>query len=469
MAARDADFSRAAPRCRWLRSEPEAIQLIKGTPVRKPGSQSHRSDARQGHDSGVANTEGSAHALPPARALGLETPYTAAPVSLRPTLAAPAVPVRWANRSVVMTTMTLRGMARTGVALCAAALLQVLSGCTTTAVVLGAAGVASDTSVAWAVVKHLHAKLTEGDDVPCQRLDSVQRALNERCGAFVPGSLRVADLQHSTLQDCALAVAVREPRFWPALPEFIAKGASPEACAHSPLVELAQAHDCPDFESASPAVLQSLRWLAEVDARAIQHDVMRMLSCPNARRAGLDAALDTWLAQGGLDVGVVSFGPLGALDPGALGTPLARALEAQGHSAREALGSYDGVRPRGFELALRNSDWAALEWWLARAPELANRVPPVQGNQLAWLPLARVLGPDFLRDPASRADMVGFLLARGADPWQTLPYDRGTSVVQYARTLNSPLVGLLDPPAAPPTVLAASLATTATAPQPQPR
>jgi len=355
-----------------------------------------------------------------------------------------------------MAMMSSRVLRRAGAGLFAAALL-LLGGCTTAGALLGAAGVATDTSVGWEVVKHLHAKLTEGDDIPCQRLDSVQRAFNERCGAFVPGSLRVADLQHSALQDCALAVAVREPRFWPALPEFIAKGASPEACARSPLVELAQAQDCPDFESATPAVLRSLQWLAEVDARAIHHDVMRMLSCPNARRAGLDAALGVWLAQGSLDVGSVAFGPLGALDPAYLATPFARSLEAQGHTAREALGGFDGARPRGFELALRNSDWVALEWWLARAPELANRVPPAQGNQLPWLPLARVLTPNFLSDPASRAEMVEFLLARGADPWRTLPYDSGSTVVQYARTLKSPLLSLLDPPTAP-TLLAATLA-----------
>lgn len=354
-----------------------------------------------------------------------------------------------------MTTICFGALPKAWAALFAAALLLLLGGCTTTGLLLGAAGFATDTSMSWEVVKHLHAKLTEGDDMPCQNLDSAQRALNERCGAFVPGSLRGADLQHSALQDCALVVAVREPRFWPALPEFIAKGATPEACARSPLVELAQAQDCPDFERASPAVLQSLRWLAEVDARAIRHDVMRMLSCPNARRAGLDAALGTWLAQGSLDAGSVAFGPLGALDPTGLNTPFARALEAQGHTAREALGGFDGVRPRGFELALRRSDWAALEWWLARVPELANRVPPAQGNQLPWLPLARVLRPGFLDDPATRTDMVEFLLARGADPWRTLPYDNGSTVVQYARTLKSPLVGLLDPPATP-TMLAAT-------------
>jgi hypothetical protein len=44
--------------------------------------------------------------------------------------------------------------------------------------------------------------------------------------------------------------------------------------------------------------------------------------------------------------------------------------------------------------------------------------------------------------------MVRFLMARGANPWQKLPYDRGSSVVQYARSLNSPQLALLDPPEA---------------------
>jgi hypothetical protein len=54
----------------------------------------------------------------------------------------------------------------------------------------------------------------------------------------------------------------------------------------------------------------------------------------------------------------------------------------------------------------------------------------------------------------NQAAMVAFLLARGADPWQKLPFDAGSSVVQYARTLKSPLVALLDPPPAPPLVTA---------------
>ena len=336
-----------------------------------------------------------------------------------------------------------------------------LGGCTTTGLLLTAAGVATDTSMTWEIVKHVHAKMIEGGDMPCHRLDSVERALNVRCGAFVPGSIGVADLQGSKLQGCALTVAVRDPRFWPALPEFIAKGASPEGCSRSPLVELAQSaalarQACPDFAAASPVVLESLRWLADADARSIHHDVVRMLSCPSAVRAGLDRPLANWLAQGDLDVGKVAFGPLGALHPDYLGMPFAQALEARGHTARAGLGGFDGLQPRGFEVALRASHWAALDWWIGRVPELANRVPPVQGNQLPWVPLARVLTPDFLNHPASQTDMVAFLLAHGANPWQKLPYDAGSSVVQYARVLKSPQLALLDPPTLPaaPTLVA---------------
>ena len=51
-----------------------------------------------------------------------------------------------------------------------------LTGCTTTGIVLGVAGVATDTSVTWEIVKHIHAKATEGDPIPCMKLNSVQRA-----------------------------------------------------------------------------------------------------------------------------------------------------------------------------------------------------------------------------------------------------------------------------------------------------
>ena len=334
--------------------------------------------------------------------------------------------------------------------------LVALAGCSTPALLLGAAGVATDTSVTWEVVKHLHGKLTEGDDIPCQRLNSVQRAVNLRCGDFVPGSVRVADLRQSGLQDCPLGVAVRDPRLWPALPEFIEKGAWPQACAKAPLVELAQAEECPDFAGAPPAVHAALRRIADADARSVPPDVLRLLSCPSARLAGLDTVLDGWLAAGALDPGRLGFGALGALHPGHLNSALAQALEARGHTARAGFGGFAGPRTHGFELALRQGDRDALGWWLTRLPELANRVPAERANQLPWLPLARVLTPSFLDDPARRADLVGFLLARGADPWQRLPYDSARNVVQYAQTLNSPLVALLDPPRAAPTVVAST-------------
>ena len=294
------------------------------------------------------------------------------------------------------------------------------------------------------VVAHVHAQITEGEPVPCVRLNSVERALQPRCGAFVPGSLQAQDIAAPGLPVCPLTLAARDPQFWPVLPELLAKGASPEGCRESPLVALAQARPCPDFGAASPAERQALRWLAVADARAVHHDAMRMLSCPNARAAGLDAALDDWLAQGLLPAdGSLAFSPLAALDPQALPSPLSRALEAAGHGARAALGAYNGRLPGGFDAALRGSHWAALDWWLARLPELANRVPPARANQLPWVPLAQVLTPSYVADPAQQRALVAYLLARGADPWRALPHEPSRSVVSYAHELHSPLAALL--------------------------
>ena len=323
------------------------------------------------------------------------------------------------------------------------ALVGLLAACSPVGLLISATGVATDTSVTWDIVKHVHAKLTEGDPTPCLRLDSVERALNPRCGAYTPGSLKGDDVRATHLQGCVLDVAVRDPRLWPTLPDLLARGADPSGCAESPLLVLARAPGCPDFGAASPAVLAALRTLAETDDRAVQHDVMRLLSCPSAVSVHLDRSFDTWLARGDLDPGTVAFGPLGALQPGYLESPFARTLEARGHTARAGLGGYDGVQPRGFELALRQSDWAALDWWLARVPELANRVPPMQGSQLPWQPLARVLTPTFLVYPQTQPDMVRFLMARGADPWRKLNYDAGISIVQYAHGLNPGIEALM--------------------------
>src|SRR5450631_84810 len=81
--------------------------------------------------------------------------------------------------------------------------LLATGGCTTTSMLLSAAGMASDSSVAWDIVKHIHAKLSEGDPAPCGLLDSVERALSPRCGAFVPDSLRHTEITSSPFGACA--------------------------------------------------------------------------------------------------------------------------------------------------------------------------------------------------------------------------------------------------------------------------
>ena len=324
-----------------------------------------------------------------------------------------------------------------------------LAGCTTTSLVLGAVGVATDTSIPLAIARHVHEKLTDGDPVPCYRLDSVHRALSPRCGEFVPGSLDARDVHTAAMQMCPLTAATRDPRLWPVLPELLSKGALPERCAESPLATLAQGDPCPDFAAASPQALQALRWLATADGRAVQHDVVRMLSCPRARLAGLSGVLDEWQAAGALQPERLGFGLLGALHPDFLDTPFARAREAEGHTALAGLGAYQGRLAPGFEEALRGSHWAAIDWWLARRPELANAAPPRDGAQLPWRPLARVLVPSFLQRPEDQAAMLRFLMARGADPSQRMPFDATRSVMAYARQLHSPLAAVLEegPPA----------------------
>ena len=330
----------------------------------------------------------------------------------------------------------------------AAATLAFLAagGCTTTGAVITLVGVGTDTSITWEVVKHFHGQLTEGDERPCAMLNSAQRALALRCGPFVPGSIAAADIGRTGLAECDLTLATREPALWPVLPELLAKGARTEACSESPLVALARRNPCPDFAAASPDSLRALTALARDDPRAVHHDAMRLLTCPSARVAGLDRVVAQWRAQGALKPGTIGFSPLGAMHPDALATSdLTAALEADGHRAREALGGYQGALCPGFEEALRTSQWAALEWWLARVPELVEGVPPTQGNQLEWLPLQRVLLPTFLAYPDTQRDMVAFLLAHGASPRQTLPSNASQSVLAFARLLKSPMVPLLDP------------------------
>ena len=321
-----------------------------------------------------------------------------------------------------------------------------LAACTPVGLLISATSAATDTSVTWDVVKHLHGKLTEDDATPCIQLNGVQRALNARC-EYTPGNIRRTEIAHSGLQECALAVATRDPRLWRALPELLDKGARPESCPGSPLLALAATQPCPDFPAASPQVLGAIRTLAETDPRAVRHDVFRMLGCPRARAAGLDTVLVTWLDRGDLDPARLSFSPLGAADPELLVSRFGRELEVAGHKAETALDGYEGILPSGYELALRNSHWAAIDWWLYRLPQLANLAPPQRGG-LAWVPLQRVLVAGFLQHPESQRDMVVLLLARGANPAQKLPSDPQKTVVSFAAQMKSPMLAVLDPKAA---------------------
>jgi hypothetical protein len=244
-------------------------------------------------------------------------------------------------------------------------------------------------------------------------------------------------------------VAARDARLWPVLPELIEKGAMPETCARAPLVELAQVDACPQFAAASPKVRESMLWLAQADARAVHHDVVRMLSCPNAREVGFDQALARWAEQGQMPPGRLGFSPLSALHPDMLSSPLAARLEADGHTARAGLDPYQGTLRGGFEEAFRSTHWEALDWWLARAPELANRVPPPQGNQLPWIPLAKTLNNDWLDKPGQQQRMVEFLLARGANPKARLPHQPELTVLRLAQQMNSPLAPVLESAAVP--------------------
>jgi hypothetical protein len=323
-----------------------------------------------------------------------------------------------------------------------------LGGCTAPGLIISAAGIATDTSMTWDIVKHFHGKLTEDDPTPCAMLNSVQRALNGRC-PFVAGSIRTADIAHSGLQSCPLAVATQDAQLWRALPELIEKGASYERCARSPLQDLAEVDACPNFQAASPEVLKAIVYLADADPRSVRHDVFRMFSCAQARAVGLDRVLVGWLDRGKLKPGALSFSPLEALDPDMLVGRFGRELEVAGHAPSAALDHYDGNLPTGFEEALRTSHWAALEWWLYELPQLANLAPPSRGAQMSWVPLQRVLLPGYLANPDAQADTVRFLMAHGANPRTKLPFDPGKNVIAFAAGIKSPMVALLDTPPVP--------------------
>jgi hypothetical protein len=178
----------------------------------------------------------------------------------------------------------------------------------------------------------------------------------------------------------------------------------------------------------------------------VHHDAVRLLTCPQAVAVGLHDVVERWVDDGTLQPGRLGFSPLAALHPDWLGTSLAAQLEAQGHHARAGLDPFDGMLRPGFEEAFRSAHLAALGWWLARVPELVDRVPPLQGNQLPWVPLAQALNPQSFDQPARQPEVVEFLLARGANPTRKLPGRPDMTVLRLARQMGSPMLAALERP-----------------------
>lgn len=307
------------------------------------------------------------------------------------------------------------------------------------------------------VLLHVQSIANEGEPAPCVKLNTVELAFSPRCGEYRPGSLKPQDVARSGLADCPLTLATRDPQFWPLLPELLERGARTDMCQSPPWVALAQRsrENCPPFTQASAPILKSLVRLGEDDPRALHHDTMRVLSCSEARQAGLDSVLQYWRTQGRLAPRELAFSPFSALHPDYLDSLFSRKLEATGHDPRLAFQGHDeGQLTPGFEEALRTSNWPALAWWFERMPELIQGVPATRGKAVGWLPLARVLSPGFM-PLEQQGPMLDFLMSRGASPWQGLPHAPGQSVVQYAKQLHSPWLATLNPPLLPERVQAA--------------
>ena len=315
-----------------------------------------------------------------------------------------------------------------------------LAGCTAPGLILTAAGIATDTSMTWEMVKHVHAPAHRG------RSDAVRDAQQRAARAQRP--LRVRRRQHPRRRHRqerpagvpARRAATRDARLWRALPELIEKGAGYERCARSPLQDLAEIDACPNFQAAPRRrSCKAIVYLADNDPRSVRHDVFRMLSCRNARAPSASTRCSS---AGSI---AASCSPARCRSarsrrsiPRCWCRASAASCEVAGHSPQRCARPLRRQPAGGFEEALRTSHWAALEWWFYELPQLANRAPPSRGAQMAWVPLQRVLLPGYLVNPDTQADTVRFLMAHGADPRIKLPFDQGKNVITFAAADQEP-------------------------------
>jgi hypothetical protein len=277
----------------------------------------------------------------------------------------------------------------------------------------------------------------------CSDMHGVERALSERCGEYVPGRLAAADVNRAAPEECPLTVATAEPRRWRMLPELVDKGARAERCTTAPLTALMQQPATrldAALRSATKPQIDALAWIADHDERAIQPAVVQWLSSPAARDAGLDKVLLAWADKGLLDPRKAGFEPLAWLHPSALSTPLPTAFMVRGQRAETAIRS----NPGALEEALRAGDLAALDWWFARVPGLANLVADNRELRVNWRPLAYVATPGVIPDAKLRQTLTRHLLSRGADPSATLPHQPGVTVLAQAQRMSPDLAPVMQ-------------------------
>ena len=324
-----------------------------------------------------------------------------------------------------------------------------LAACTPLGLLVTATGVATDTSVTWEVVKHVHGQLTEDDPTPC--VDAQQRAARaqRRAASYVAGQHPHAPTSPAPACRSARSPSRRATR---------GSGAPCPSCSKR-------------ARSSSPAPARRCRTLAadrrlpelrrrvaggpEGDrsprrgrpARGPPRRVPHALLPERARGRPRPGARD-WLDRGELAARQALVQPArrarprparDALRPRARGRrPPARALRSTTTTA---------VLPSGYEQALRNEPLGrdrlvAVRAAAARQPGAAER-----GAQMAWVPLQRVLVcRASCQHPEAQRDMVLFLMAHGADPRRQLPFDPGRNVLAFAAPIKSPMLAVLDAP-----------------------